>query len=296
MRVLIVGAGYTGHRLAVDLTASGREVLATRRSSDTQETPYPLEAFDLARPERLRTILSDAGWESRSFGVVFTAGPSLGDSIEESLGLLSDFVEELMEYDPRNFVYLSSTSVYGDADGAWVDETSPLDPVSRSGELKVRCERMLEDRLAGEVPLIRVRPGGIYGPGRNGARRYLDPDYRLVGAGDKWTNRIHVVDLVRALARLAHHDRSTVLNLVDGRPLRLRTLVAFLYRETGRDPEDIRRISWEKARERYSEMRLGLLRPSKRVSSEKLRSGWDFTFRYPDVRSGLRELLGSSEA
>lgn len=295
MRVLIVGAGYTGHRLAVDLTASGREVLATRRSPDTAGTPYPLEAYDLARPERLRTILSDAGWEAGSFGVVFTAGPSLGDSIEESLGLLSGFVEELMGHDPRNVVYLSSTSVYGDADGEWVDESSPLDPVSRSGELKVRCERMLEDRLPGGVPLIRVRPGGIYGPGRNGARRYLDPEYRLVGEGDKWTNRIHVVDLVRALARLAHHDRSTVLNLVDGRPLRLRTLVAFLYRETGRDPENIRRISWEEARERYSEMRLGLLRPSKRVSSDKLRSELNFTFRYPDVRIGLRELLGSSE-
>ncbi len=296
MRVLIVGAGYTGHRLAVDLQASGHDVLATARGPRNVRVPYELEKFDLNHSARLGDILKDHGWQGEGFRVVFTAGPPLEDSIEESLGLLSDFVGELMAYDLRNFVYISSTSVYGDADGAWVDETSPLDPVSRSGELKVRCERMLEDRLSGEVPLIRVRPGGIYGPGRNGARRYLDPDYRLVGEGDKWTNRIHVVDLVRALARLAHHDRSTVLNLVDGRPLRLRTLVAFLYRATGRDPEDIRRISWKQAREQYSEMRLGLLHPSKRVSSEKLRREWDFTFRYPDVRCGLRELLESSGA
>lgn len=292
MRVLVLGAGYTGHRLAVDLTVSGHEVLATSRDPGASSPSYPLEAFELHHPDRLSAVLEDHAWTDRSFGVVFTAGPPLRDSVDGSLRLFEDFLDVLPVSRITSFVYLSSTSVYGDTGGSWVDESGSLNPVSRSGTLKVRCEETLADRLGSRVPVLRVRPGGIYGPGRNGPDRYLDPDYRLVGGGEKWTNRIHVLDLVRILARTVEARASGVLNAVDGRPVRLRQLVEFLYRETGRDPEAIRSISWEEAEARYSEVRLGLLKPQKRVAARRLRESCEFRFRYPNVFEGMRPLLG----
>jgi len=292
MRVLIVGAGYTGHRLGVDLAASGHDVVGTARRVEAPDSPYPLRPFDLHRPDGIEGILSDRGWDDEPFRVVFAAGPPRAGSPEETRNLFSGFLDVLEGRRLQHFLYISSTSVYGDAGGDWVDESYPMDPVSRSGEGKVLCERLLEERLGGRVPLVRVRPGGIYGPGRSGKDRYLDPEYRLVGGGKKWTNRIHVVDLVRALARLVALERSEVFNVVDGHPVRLVDLVKFVYRETGHDPASIRSIPWKEAERRYSEMRLGLLRPQKRVSNRKLVRTLDFTFRYPDVYVGMRELLG----
>lgn len=295
MRTWILGTGYTGHRLAVDLRVSGHEVLGTaRRSRSENDRPYPHYGFDLKAPGAARKVLERAGWADGSpFGLVFLAGPPPGTSVEAGVRMMEDFVSVLPFERLRNFVYVSSTSVYGDAGGDWVDESSPLDPVSRSGELKVRCERLLRDRLEPNVPVLRVRPGGIYGPGRNGPDRYLADDYTLVGGGEKWTNRIHVVDLVRLLARLASREESVVLNAVDGRPVRLHRMVEFLYREAGRDPEDIVNLSWEEARDRFSEMRLGLLKPQKRVSARNLRRTLDFSFRYPNVYRGLNALMGN---
>lgn len=291
MNVLVVGAGYTGHRLALDLRASGAAVVGTRRRGEGAGEPYPIYGYDLNRPGTLEGILEDCGWRQSRFSVVLAAGPPLRDSVDESLARLEGFLEVLPVPRLERLIYISSTSVYGDADGDWVDESSPLDPVSRSGELKVLCEEMLEDHLGSDAPLIRVRPGGIYGPGRNGPDRYLDSDYTLVGKGNKWTNRIHVVDLVRVLARTLTQEAPDVLNAVDGRPVRLRELVEYLYRETGRDPARIERISWAEAERRYSEMRLGLLKPSKRVSSRRLRERYGFRFLYPDVLEGMRSLL-----
>lgn len=287
---MVLGAGYTGHRLAVDLVASGHQVLATAREPEGLRAPYPTSSFDLRRPGRLVPLLAEHGWRDRAVRIVFTPGPPLEGSVEESLDLFRRFLDVLGELRLVNFVYISSTSVYGDAGGEWVDESSRVDPVSRSGKLKVRSEKLLVDRLGPEVPVIHVRPGGIYGPGRNAVERYLDPGYRRVGEGRKWTNRIHVVDLARILVRQVAREEPDVVNAVDGRPVRLRDLVAFVYRRTGRDPDTVPTLSWKEAEEEFSEMRLGLLKPSKRVRPARLQAS-GFTFRFPTVYEGLEPLL-----
>lgn len=293
MKVLVLGLGYTGKRLADILLEEGHDVVGTT----TDVEPFEGSRWErIIRPfrlgeGRLSTLLEEVGWtEGEPISLVFTAGPPRFDDLDQSVELLRDFVCQLPEARFRNFVYLGSTSVYGDRNGGWVDEAAELDPISRSGHLKMRSERLLRDELDDAAPIL-VRPGGIYGPGRNAGKRYLSDDYELVGDGEKWTNRIHVEDLARICRLSCELEEPETLNAVDGNPVRLRELVEFLYEQTGRDPEDITYISWKEAERKYSEMKLGLLKPSKRVSARRLREKYDFTFRYPTVYDGLEELL-----
>jgi nucleoside-diphosphate-sugar epimerase len=293
MRSVILGAGYTGQRLGKILVEDGWEVLGTKRTPDeTDERTFAgeLHSYHLGK-NNLRTLLENVGWSNGTeFPLVFTAGPPRRDSLQESLDLLEEFVESLPRNLCRNFVYLSSTSVYGDRNGEWVDETAERNPISSSGRLKVRAEELLRDRLEPTVPVVVLRPGGIYGPGRNAGERYLSDDYELVNGGRKWTNRIHVRDLARICARACEINRSETINAVDGNPVRLGELVEFLYEQAGKDPETITNISWEEAEAKYSEMKLGLLKTSKRVSADKLREEYNFEFVYPTVYDGLKEL------
>lgn len=293
-RSLILGAGYTGDRMARLLADNSWEVLGTRTDPSTREQqafPGHLHGFQLGQDDPA-LLLEKATWNNGpGISLVFTAGPPRKKPIQNSLDLLEDFVESLPKDRFRNFVYLSSTSVYGDCNGDWVDETDALDPISSSGRLKTQSEQLLRDRLEPDVPVVVLRPGGIYGPGRNADDRYLDDDYELVNGGRKWTNRIHVEDLARICALSSEIEESETMNAVDGNPVRLGEMVEFLYEESGKDPETIKNISWEEAEAKYSEMKLGLLKTSKRVSAEKLGEKYDFEFQYPIVYDGLRELM-----
>lgn len=296
MRVLVLGLGYTGQRLADQLLERDHVVVGTTTNpGEFEETRWSslVRPFNLGK-DRLDPLLEDAGWTNgESVSMVFTAGPPRLEDLDESLQLLEDLVDQIAPDRFRNVVYLSSTSVFGDRNGDWVDETAELDPVSRSGSLKMRSEQLLTDELDGVAPIL-VRPGGIYGPGRNAGERYLSEDYELVGNGEKWTNRIHVEDLARICRLGCELEEPEILNAVDGNPVRLRELVEFLYEETGRNPADISYVPWEEAEAQYSEMKLGLLKPSKRVSARRLREKYDFTFRYPTVYEGLKELLNGT--
>lgn len=283
---LIVGAGYTGQPLGEYLAACSEDVIGTR-TDPAGDDLFPVLPYRLGEPDQLSDVLDEL---RGPFRCVFTAGPPRTERNEQSLEQFRTFLEELPADRLETFLFLSSTSVYGDADGEWVTETSAVEPVSQSGRLKRDAEQLAEDVLEPDVPVVHARIGGIYGPGRNPAQRYLSEDYRLVGDGEKFSNRIHRDDLVRALAILSRRQTSGIVNLTDRKPVPLRDILGFLYRETGRDPENIRTISWEEAEQRYSEMRLGLLKPQKKVSSRKLREDIGFEYDYPTAFHGFRSL------
>lgn len=295
MKVLILGLGYTGQELTNHLGFDDYEIIGTVTKPEAdigEDRPYPVESFRLESSEHIIHLLEKHGWLSGApLSLVFTAGPPRREDPMESLELLEHFLESIPFDRLKNFVYLSSTSVYGDQGGDWVDEETERDPISQSGHLKVKSEDLIHSKLPGSIPAIILRPGGIYGPGRNSAERYLSEDYELVGEGEKWVNRIHVVDLARIIKLSIDIDQPEVLNAVDNNPVRLKSLVEFLYEQTGRDLENLNRISWEDAENRYSEMKLGLLKPSKRVSSKRLIEKYDFEFEYPSVYEGLTELM-----
>lgn len=190
---LIAGAGDVGVRAGALLAADGWRVTGIRRAGPL---PAPLDVrhADLTRPESLAGLPDDvdlvlylpapASRDEATYRALFVDGPA---------ALLAALPRA-----PRRLVFVSSTAVYGDAGGDWVDERTPARPDGFNGRVLLEAEQALA-RLP--VPSVVLRLAGLYGPGREWllsrvrAGESCRPDF--------WTNRIHVDDAARLLVHLA---------------------------------------------------------------------------------------------
>jgi nucleoside-diphosphate-sugar epimerase len=189
---LVIGAGYTGERVASALVARGDEVTVTRRHADTAaevaaRTGARGLALDLASagPDELAAAVGAGA------NIVVTAPPSDPAGAAEAR-----FAAAASRACARRIVYVSSTGVYAAAGGAWVDEDFATTPLTTSGRARLAAETAL---AAGAVPCVRLRAAGIHGPGRGVVARMRAGTYRIIGGGDTQVSRVHVDDLVAAV-------------------------------------------------------------------------------------------------
>ena len=190
-RCLIAGCGDVGTRLGLRLAAAGVEVHAlTRRSVP----PEPLRGHhvDLTSPQ--------SSWPRHPEfdSLVYLPAPARRDEASYR-GLYIDGPARLLDAlptAPRRILFVSSTAVYGEDDGGWVDEDTPPQPRTWNGQILLEAEQRLRERIPG---LIVVRFAGLYGPGREALLSRVRAG--RAGATGHWTNRIHVDDAAAAL----HH-------------------------------------------------------------------------------------------
>lgn len=183
--------------------------------------------------------------------------------------------------------YLSTTGVYGDRKGGWVDETSTLEPVNARSRWRVDAETAW---AASGLPLHRFRLAGIYGPGRSALDRVrAGRAQRIIKAGQVFS-RIHVDDIAGALAAsIARPSPGGVWNLADDAPAAPQDVIAFAAELLGLPvPPD---VSFETAE--LSPMARSFFSESKRVSNRKLREELGVALAYPDYRAGLRAILAA---
>jgi nucleoside-diphosphate-sugar epimerase len=193
--VLIFGCGYVGRRAAARWLASGRSVAAVTRGNAAELAASGIEPIvgDVCDPVTLRN-LPRAGTVLHAIGLDRSAGRSMREVYVQGLANVLDALPE-----PDRFIHISSTSVYGQSDGGWVNEDSPTAPVDDSG---------------------RVRFAGIYGPGRLLRKQALMKGEPLIGDCEKWLNLIHVDDGVEAiLAAETKAETGEVFNIADGSPV-----------------------------------------------------------------------------
>jgi nucleoside-diphosphate-sugar epimerase len=184
----VIGAGYTGGRLVDRLRGEGEQVTATRR--------HAADGFvelDLARPETVR-FSDDA--------IVVCLAPPGADPAGE-IALLAG---------ARRLVYVSSTGVYGPGHGGWVDESWPLEPITKSGRARVSAESALPPTA------ISLRVAGIHGPGRGLVDRLRAGTYRIIGDGSAHVSRVHVDDLVEAIVCAGRSAVTGPVNIADDDP------------------------------------------------------------------------------
>jgi nucleoside-diphosphate-sugar epimerase len=198
-RILIAGAGYVGGALAARLAADRHAVFGLRRRPAELPAGVTPIAADLGDPASLRALpdaldavvyaASAGGGGEPAYRAAYVDGPR---HLVEALARRSD--------PPRRLLFTSSTAVYGQAGGEWVDETSPTEPVDYRGRVLLEGERWL---AAGPIPSTVLRLGGIYGPGRT---RLVDAvragRAALAPGGPHYTNRIHRDDCAGALRHL----------------------------------------------------------------------------------------------
>jgi nucleoside-diphosphate-sugar epimerase len=275
-RVLIAGCGYVGGRLAEILAGSGSEVFALRRRPGSGPQGVTAVRADLADATTLGTLPSDLD------AVVFCASPSSPDEA----GYRSIFVDGLRnlieaqqahDAPPRRLVFTSSTAVYGQSNGEWVDETSDTRPARFNGAVLLEAESLVHDApLTGCV----LRLGGIYGPGRT---RQIDQvragEARLDPGEPQFTNRIHRDDAALSLVHLLAAPRVEPVYLgVDDEPADGNDVLRFIAAELG--------LPEPPPAEHAATRRTG----SKRCRNARLVAG-GYRFTYPSYREGLRPLI-----
>jgi nucleoside-diphosphate-sugar epimerase len=185
--------------------------------------------------------------------------------------------------------YLSTTGVYGDRDGGWVDEESALAPVNERSRWRAAAEAAwLASGLASGLPVQVFRLAGIYGPGRSALDRLRAGRAQRVVKGGQVFSRIHVDDVAAALvASMARPDPGRVYNLADDEPAPPEDVIAFAAGLLGLPvpPE----VPFEQAE--MSEMARSFWGESKRVSNARAKAELGLGPIHPDYRAGLRAIL-----
>ncbi len=266
MRVLIAGSGDLGGRIARGLRAEGADVVSIVRRPRPNE-PDKL-AFDLTQPlaspitgefDVLVHCLSPAHRDEASYRAVYV------DALQHLLEACPDV--------PR-VVFVSSTAVYGDHGGAWVDESAPCRPSAFNGQVLLDAERLAQS--CGREALV-LRLGGIYGPGREMLLRRIRSGEPLpVSDPPLYTNRIHVDDAAAAAVHLVAQGAAGVFNLVDDMPAAQPDVLDWLADRMGLP--------------RLARTASGPAPENKRIANATLRNT-GFVFRYPDFRAGYDTLL-----
>jgi len=288
-RILIAGCGYVGMELARRLVAQdGVEVLALRRDTNALRSDStalgsrltPL-ACDLASDAAIETKLPD---DIEAVVYALGADEHTPEAYERAyVRSLDRLLEALARKHrlPRRLVFVSSTAVYAQNDGGWVDETSETAPTEFSGRTLLRAETLA--RSAGSESIV-VRFGGIYGPGRT---RFVDSVKRgsiRLGAGPEYTNRIHRDDCAAVLRYLFYLEAPESLYIgVDDEPADRRLVSEWIARRVGVELAPKGAASGTNAASDTPSR-------GKRCANRRLRET-GYSFLYPTFREGYSALI-----
>ena len=276
--LILFGLGYTGTTIAAGAAALGWQVTATSRTPSGRSAPpgVALIGFADAAP-----LLADATH------VVQTAAPD-----EHGDPALARYGVEISESPRLRWAgYLSTTGVYGDRDGGWVDEDTPVAPTMPRAQRRVAAENAWVAALPGR-PVDLFRVAGIYGPGRSAfddlrggqARRVVKPGH-LFG-------RVHRDDIaaaVLAAMQQAPPPGRRVLNLADDEPAASADVIAEAARLLDMEPPPL--IPFAEAVDGMSTMGRSFWSENRRVRSAKTQAQLGLRWQYSTYREGLRAIL-----
>ena len=286
--VFVFGLGYTALHLIREHRERFASVAGTVRS---ERKPSALQGKSIA-VRRLAPDGADAEIATdlgRSDAVLVSIPPDAeGDPALLRFG-------EAVAASPRIawIGYLSTTGVYGDHGGAWIDESTPVHPVSpRSRERLAAEEAWLALGRRSGRPIQIFRLTGIYGPGRNALVQLAEGAAKRVVKPGQVFNRIHVADIARALlASLGHPRAGAVYNLADDEPAPSSDVIAYAAALAGVPPPP--EVPFEEAS--LSPMAASFYAENKRVRNRLLKEELGVALRYPTYREGLRALRAAGE-
>ena len=276
-RLFCLGLGYTALALARHLQADGWEVGGSCREADRAAalrvagidavmTPDDAAASIARATHLLSSIPPDASGDPalRQWGAAIAGHPGL-----EWAG------------------YLSTTGVYGDRDGGWVDETSALEPTGERGQRRALAEAAWTVLLPG-VPMHLFRLAGIYGPGRSALDTVRAGRAQRVVKRGQVFSRVHVDDIAQVLAAsIARPRPGAVYNVCDDNPAPPDEVIAHACALLGVEPPPA--VPFDQAD--LSEMARSFYADNKRVSNRLIKTELGVDLVYPDYRAGLRALL-----
>lgn len=185
--------------------------------------------------------------------------------------------------------YLSATSVYGDAEGGWVDEATPPAPKTERGKRRLAAERSwLEFGKQTGIAVQIFRLAGIYGPGRSPFDRIRAGRAQRIDAPGQVFSRIHVDDIATVLAAsMAQPDPGAIYNLGDDHPVENAEVIAYACGLLGIEPPPL--VPLDEAG--LSPMGRSFYEESRRVRNDRIKTDLGVTLAFPDYKTGLRAIL-----
>lgn len=279
--ILILGHGYSAAALSRRLLARGWTVIGTTRSADKAETLRSAGITPLVWPG---TDLGPA--LMRASHLLMGIGPDAdGDPI------LRTHADAIRAHAPhvRWAGYLSTTGVYGNHQGDWVDEDTTLSPTTARGKARLAAERAWSDL---GLPLHIFRIAGIYGPGRGPFRKILDGTARLIIRENQFMSRVHVEDIAAVLEASIDRPRpGAVYNVCDDEPTAPETVLLHAAQLLGLPPPPA--VAYEEAP--MTAMARSFYSESKKVANRRIREDLGVRLAYPTYREGLAALLASAQ-
>jgi nucleoside-diphosphate-sugar epimerase len=193
-----------------------------------------------------------------------------------------------------SIVYLSTIGVYGDHDGAWIDETTAPTPVTARSRMRLYAEQAWQ-ALAARIgkPLAILRLAGIYGPGRNALIQVVNASAKRIVKPGQVFNRIHVADIAQAVQAAFARRANGLFNVTDDEPTPPADPVVFAadLLEVAPPPE----VPFAQAARSMSPMALSFYGESKRVRNDKVKAELGVRLNYPTYREGLRALFAAGD-
>lgn len=281
--LLSLGHGYSASYLARRLVPKGWRIAGTTRDPDR---------FHDFHAAGITPLLWDRNailpWLENASHILVSAGPT--EDGDPTLALLkADIAAQAQRLDWLG--YLSTTGVYGDVQGDWVDESAPLTPATERGRRRVRAEAAWS-AIPG-LPLHIFRLAGIYGPGRGPFAKVRDGSARRIIKPGQVFSRIHVEDIAQVLeASMLQPYPGTAYNLCDDDPAPPQDVILHAANLLGVEapPE----VPFEEAD--LSPMARSFYSESKRVRNDRIKQELGVHLKYPDYRSGLAAILAAEQA
>lgn len=273
MRVLIAGCGYIGTALAELLVRDGQHVWALRRGGVVLPKGAESVQGDVTKPETLSMLpasldavvyaVSAGGYDEARYRAAYVDGPR-------------NMLEALRATSPRlkRFIFISSTGVYAQSDGEWVDENSPAEQTHFSGATLLEGERIV---AGSPFPSTVLRLGGIYGPGRTRLIESVRNGNATLPARPTYVNLIHRDDCASMIRHLlAIGDVSDLYLGVDNKPADRREILTWIAKQINAPIPQVE----EGAVSARSQ------RGNKRCRNARIFAA-GYQFRYPTYREGL---------
>ena len=281
--LLVFGFGYTAHFLAQKAREINIQVTATTRNNDVlgynSEFDCELTHFSGKSIEHALATASH---------ILISTPPThgLADPVLVNFGhLLKKYIRNI-----QWIGYLSSTGVYGDHQGHWVDESSKPIALGRQGQLRLAAESEWSSFTeAYQMPLTIFRLAGIYGPKRNVLARLMAGKNDTIVKDGQFFSRIHVEDIVLAIVAAMQNPKGglTIYNVADDEPSPSHVVDEYAASLLQRSP--LKRVVYEMAT--LSPMAQEFYSHNKRVSNAKVKKELNIQLTYPTYKEGLAHLL-----
>ncbi|KLK90805.1 epimerase [Microvirga vignae] len=288
MNLFVFGPGYTAQQFIGPYRHRFARIGGTLRSETKAETleasgiiPYFFDAerYDPGIVDEIRRV--DA--------LLVSIPPAPGS--DPVLRSLSDAIASAPRL--RWIGYLSTVGVYGDANGAWVDENTPPSPVNERSRHRIAAEGQWLDLGKGAPFSVQIfRLAGIYGPGRNALLKVANGTARRLIKPGQVFNRIHAADIAHVLmASIDRPSRNAIYNVADDEPCPPQDVIAYAARLLGLEPPPEEPF----ATADLSPMARSFYQDNKRVRNTRIKDELGVRLRFPTYREGLEALHAAGE-